>query len=84
MSEQMRAEFEEWVKSRCGDAMKREGEYVSSMTREWFKSWQASRQALVVELPPSIIDEYSDGSTLTYVELHMVINELDKAGVAYK
>jgi len=57
--------------------MKREGEYVSSMTREWFKSWQASRQALVVELPQEICDA---GESL----MNQVREELDKAGVSYR
>jgi len=77
MSEKIRAEFEAWVKSRGGDAMKRDGEYVSSMTREWFKSWTASRQALVVELPQEKCDA---GERL----MSQVRDELDKAGVSYK
>jgi hypothetical protein len=40
-----REQFEVWVKSRGGDCMKRNGTYLSSMTREWFLAWQAARAA---------------------------------------
>lgn len=36
-----RAAFESWVKSRGGDVMKRNGQYLSSMTRLWHECWQA-------------------------------------------
>lgn len=36
-----REQFEAWVKSRGGSAMKRDGRYIESMTRLWAECWIA-------------------------------------------
>jgi len=74
----MREEFEQWVKSRGGDAMKRDGDYVSSMTMEWWKSWQSSRQSQVVKLP--CWSEYD--SPRQYMDAMQ--ERLDAAGAHYE
>ena len=74
MSEQMRKEFEEWY-SKLPDDLKSD---VCSYSA--YKGWQASRQALVVELPSSI-ELYNSPSNEV---LEAVQDALDKAGVAYK
>jgi hypothetical protein len=40
-----REAFEKWVKSGGGDVMKRDGQYLSSMTRLWLKAYQAATAA---------------------------------------
>ena len=48
-----RGEFEAWLKSRGGSAMKRDGVYIDSMARLWFECWQAAnknQQARIAEL----------------------------------
>lgn len=69
MNEQMRAEFEAWLKKQ------KDSEYCSENVKSLlFECWQASRQALVVELPEKwplfTVDEVKD--------------LLDLAGVSYK
>ena len=70
MSEQVRKEFNEWY-SKLPDDLKSD---VCSYSA--YKGWQASRQALVVELPRVTGDAVYDAQ-----EVH---DALDKAGVAYK
>ena len=74
MSEQMRKEFEEWY-SKLPDDLKSD---VCSYSA--YKGWQASRQALVVELPQH---EYKV-SIGWYLPFDKTVEQLDKAGVAYK
>lgn len=77
--DKMREEFEVWVKLRGGYTMRRDKEYESSMTREWWQAWQASRQALVVELPRSFKDMYDQ-----YVYDEQSIKDvLDNAGIKW-
>jgi hypothetical protein len=52
--------------------------YANGQTRSAWLGWQASRQALVVELPDW------DGHDRTQQYIEAVIDELDRAGVAYK
>ena len=71
MSEKMREDFEEWFSEYSlpceGDWFKRDscGDYDSPSTYYAWMGWQASRAALVVELPPEIeerfIDSYQEG-----------------------
>ena len=70
MSEQVRKEFNEWY-SKLPDDLKSD---VCSYSA--YKGWQASRQALVVELPRVTGDAVYDAQ-----EVH---DALDKAGVSYK
>jgi hypothetical protein len=80
MSEQMRKEFEEWLggyspKSWLPDLL----QYADPATDALWSCWQASRQALVVELPKGEGDECGHVVPLADVE-----DALDKAGVSYK
>lgn len=78
MSEQMLEEFEKWAKSRRMNIQKsRRGSYyhVVATDNAW-RAWQASRQALVVDLPRATGDAVYDAQ-----EVH---DALDKAGVPYK
>ena len=71
MSEKIRREFEEWFyeySMPCeGDWFKMDscGDYDHPSTHDAWMGWQASRAALVVELPPEreerFIDSYQEG-----------------------
>lgn len=68
MSEKMRAEFDEWAM-----------EYGFDDDEHMWEAWQASRAALVVELPGAI------WCPLAYHEaINDVKEALDDAGVSYK
>jgi hypothetical protein len=75
MSEQMRKEFEEWY-SKLPDDLKSD---VCSYSA--YKGWQASRQALVVELSKLPEASYSTAGTCYMSDVE---SALDKAGVSYK
>ena len=85
MSEKMREDFEEWFYEYSlpceGDWFKRDscGDYDSPSTYYAWMGWQASRAALVVELP---------GAIWCSLACHEAINDvkeaLDDAGVGYK
>ena len=88
MSEKMREDFEEWFSEYSlpceGDWFKRDscGDYDSPSTHDAWKAWQASRSALVVELPSDINGEYyADGWNAA---LMCVEGMLEEAGVSYK
>jgi hypothetical protein len=76
MSEQMRKEFEAFAKPHTYSLKMIDGEYAAASTALLWQCWQASRQALVVELPRVTGDAVYDAQ-----EVH---EALDKAGVAYK
>ena len=88
MSEKMRAEFEEWMiantefdTQRTAFAMTKEEDqqYMCHRTNLAWLAWQASRAALVVELPDST------GCGPAYHEaICDVTCSLDDAGVGYK
>lgn len=91
MSEKMREEFHEWCDSQgfasdryemcdLGEKYKHLcGEYVIPGSRLMWIAWQASRAALVVELPGAI------WCSLAYHEaINDVKEALDDAGVGYK
>ena len=85
MSEKMREDFEEWFYEYSlpckGDWFKRDscGDYDSPSTYYAWMGWQASRAALVVELPDST------GCWPAYHEaICDVTCSLDDAGVGYK
>lgn len=85
--DKMREEFEGWVRRRGGDVMKRDRDYISSMTREWWQAWQASRAALVVQLPaPCYRAEHVDRCSNdlewdSYFEIEEVKSALSEAGI---
>lgn len=61
MSEKMRDGFEEWLNDSGQLTMKEDdGEYSFQHTRFAWMAWQASRAALVVELPDEYKDRYLD------------------------
>ncbi len=61
-----RERFEAWVRSRGGSVMKRNGEYIESMTRLWDECWQAARTVpdthvlLPKEPSEAMIDAFND------------------------
>lgn len=65
MSEKMRDGFESWCKTLGFNIDKFDGDYIIARTDWAWKIWQASRAALVVELPPEqeerFIDSYQEG-----------------------
>lgn len=91
MSEKMREEFEEWLiantefdTQRTAFAMTKEEDqqYMCHRTNLAWLAWQASRAALVVELPSDINGEYyADGWNAA---LMCVEGMLEEAGVSYK
>ena len=94
MSEKMREEFEGWCDDNgfasdryelcdLGEKYKHLcGEYVIPDSRIMWMAWQASRAALVVELPSDISGEhYADGWNAA---LMCVEEKLKEAGVTYK
>jgi len=88
MSEKIRMEFEEWFYEYSlpceGDWFKRDsrGDYDYPSTHDAWMGWQASRSALVVELPSDINGEYyADGWNAA---LMCVEGMLEEAGVSYK
>ena len=71
MSEKMRAEFDAWTM-----------EYGFDDDEHMWEAWQASRSAMVVELPSDINGEYyADGWNAA---LMCVEGMLEEAGVSYK
>ena len=79
MSEKMREEFELWADSLQLPIDKHDGDYVHSGVNRRWQAWQASRAALVVELPDST------GCGPAYYEaICDVTCSLDDAGVGYK
>lgn len=82
MSEKMREDFESWAIS-CHMCTYLDGvEYRHQSTELAWMAWQASRAALVVELPSDINGEYyADGWNAA---LMCVEGILEEAGVSYK
>ncbi len=80
MSEKIRREFEEWFYEYSlpceGDWFKRDscGDYDYPSTHDAWMGWQASRAALVVELPEK-------AALMSASSVHAA---LDDAGVSYK
>ena len=79
MSEKTREEFESWAIS-CHMCTYLDGVEYRHQSTEWaWMAWQASRAALVVELPGAI------WCSLAYHEaINDVKEALDDAGVGYK
>ena len=78
----MSKEFEEWARMEGLplEWLPNFGFYEATRTEQAWRSWQASRQELVVELPSSI-ELYNSPSNEV---LEAVQDALDKAGVSYK
>ena len=90
MSEKMRDGFESWclangytlrpAETNCGIII--DGDYGHPTVQIAWQAWQASRAALVVELPSDINGEYyADGWNAA---LMCVEGMLEEAGVSYK
>lgn len=90
MGEKMRDGFESWclangytlrpAETSCGIII--EGDYGHPTVQIAWQAWQASRAALVVELPSDINGEYyADGWNAA---LMCVEGMLEEAGVSYK
>ena len=81
MSEKIRDEFELWARCEHGycAGAKADGTYYVTKINDMWSAWQASRAALVVELPGAI------WCSLAYHEaINDVKEALDDAGVGYK
>ena len=74
MSEKMREGFEAWASQFFRIDAEPWGEYVDNETQWAWLSWQASRAALVVELPEKA----------ALMSASSVYAALDDAGVGYK
>lgn len=89
MSEKVREEFEVWARCEHGycAGAKADGTYYVTKINDMWQAWQASRAALVVELP-----SFENGSIRGYSgdcdEANMVVGALADAlydaGVSYK
>ncbi|WNJ77773.1 hypothetical protein RJE46_14145 [Cedecea neteri] len=81
----LRNEFEVWAKGK-GHSTDRDilGRYVFSYTSTAWEGWQASRTALVVELPESFeveMGSYGDAKAVSVAE---VIESIRAAGITVK
>ena len=73
MSEKIRREFELWAQHELGycAGAKADGTYYVTKINDMLSAWQASRAALVVELPANCM-----GMALTVDELRVVLDEI--------
>lgn len=87
MSDKMREEFHEWCRS-IGFTLKMNAwgnDYAIGYGLEQWQAWQASRAALVVELPELKSFNASDEPDFAYeVAIDDIKCVLDDAGVGYK
>ena len=85
MSEQIRDGFESWCKTLGFNIDKFDEDYIIASTEWAWKIWQASRAALVVELPGEVVCErveyYYDGWNDAAAEARLA---LDEAGIKHK
>lgn len=82
----MREEFEEWCKGfHVGSSLERyeddPGVYLDWNVQCVWRAWQASRAALVIELPPQWYDAREDGDIM---DANAVIAAVEAAGVRVK
>lgn len=97
MSDLMREEFEAWVKTRWPEtkfyrisedsgAIYTAGHYSDSKIQIVWESWQASREALVIELPLIHRDDYSSayGMNCAIRAVNMIKPRIHAAGVKTK
>ena len=71
MSEQIRDGFESWCKTLGFNIDKFDEDYIIASTEWAWKIWQASRAALVVELPSNC-----KGMAITVDELRVMLDEI--------
>ena len=71
MSEKIRDGFESWCKTLGFNIDKFDGDYIIASTDWAWKIWQASRAALVAELPANC-----KGMALTVDELRTMLGEI--------
>ena len=95
MSDLLREEFEAWAVTDYKYSLTRfytDFRYDDDDTEAAWDAWQASRECLVIELPPSIgvapiggdgIQEFIDCNG-EYLHGHLVVGALTAAGVKYK
>jgi hypothetical protein len=81
MSEQMRKEFEAWAKGRLHLDKCDDGTYDWASTLSAWSAWQASRAAIVVELPQEL---KFPNVTKKLVYVMQIKQAIAKAGVRYK
>ena len=85
MSEQIRDGFESWCKTLGFNIDKFDEDYIIASTEWAWKIWQASRAAMVVELPELKSFNASDEPDFAYeVAIDDIKCALDDAGVGYK
>lgn len=100
MSDKMREEFEAWCLGEffdgsveaCGVWLNKDpvsGGYIYALPANQWKTWQASRAALAVELPESEIidrgrDEAGNTTWSEVMDYDQTIEALTKAGVTVK
>ena len=79
--DKMREEFESWAKSEgiCLANWYDIGQYADTRARYSWQAWQASRTALVVELPDHVND--MDSAPMLY---DSVVEQLDALGIKYE
>ncbi len=88
--DKMREEFEAWVSSKNLETSfgnYAADEYDATWTQVYWEGWQASRKALVVELPSmERCEKRSKGiiEEVTCYRDHLIKNALNSAGVSYK
>lgn len=78
MSDKMREEFERWARNN-GISISRESFFSDPLCIAAWQAWQASRQALVVELPVDFVCEYGNVFDSAGVRL-----SLTEAGISYE
>ena len=73
MSEEIREAFELWAQHELGycAGVKADGTYYVTKINDMWQAWQASRAALVVELPANC-----KGMALTVDELRAMLSEI--------
>lgn len=79
--DKMKEQFELWCRNNPLKTDKdKKGNYKYQSTHLAFMAWQSSRKALVVELPY----RKEDSHYLDVMDVGLVMDALDAAGVAYK
>lgn len=81
MNDKMRGEFEVWASQFFKLDVEPWGEYKDSETHWAWISWQASRAALVVELPAQWSNQCYDDEIMFSGQ---VIDAIESAGISYK
>lgn len=82
-TDKMRDEFDAWARDNAMLLFVKvaTGKYSSEKTELAWQAWQASRAALVIELPPQWYDAREDGDIM---DANAVIAAIEAAGVRVK